>query len=142
MDKQALERELERRMTQINRRIGSSVTCPVQPLVRVPLQRRESQEGALQAHVVYLLIPTSNHNVKAFTKQIDIVVYLLIPTSNHNAKCVQYRISYVVYLLIPTSNHNNVQESEAWFVVVYLLIPTSNHNASEMEAKLFELYIF
>ena len=38
MDNKALERELERRMTQINRRIGSSVTCPVQPLVRVSLQ--------------------------------------------------------------------------------------------------------
>ena len=60
MDKKALERELERRMTQINRWIERDLPHPA--LVRVPLQRREPQEGALQAHVVYPLTPTSNHN--------------------------------------------------------------------------------
>ena len=35
-----------------------------------------------------------------------IVVYLLIPTSNHNAVIVRPYSVYVVYLLIPTSNHN------------------------------------
>ena len=34
------------------------------------------------------------------------VVYLLIPTSNHNSKGVRRAVSVVVYLLIPTSNHN------------------------------------
>ena len=34
------------------------------------------------------------------------VVYLLIPTSNHNGSAVALRAVFVVYLLIPTSNHN------------------------------------
>ena len=34
------------------------------------------------------------------------VVYLLIPTSNHNSLSSVYVIRFVVYLLIPTSNHN------------------------------------
>ena len=34
------------------------------------------------------------------------VVYLLIPTSNHNLDNIRDKSEYVVYLLIPTSNHN------------------------------------
>ena len=34
------------------------------------------------------------------------VVYLLIPTSNHNKLPNGTRMVVVVYLLIPTSNHN------------------------------------
>ena len=34
------------------------------------------------------------------------VVYLLIPTSNHNLWKARLLGMYVVYLLIPTSNHN------------------------------------
>ena len=36
------------------------------------------------------------------------VVYLLIPTSNHNQWVERTAERHVVYLLIPTSNHNNV----------------------------------
>ena len=36
----------------------------------------------------------------------DGVVYLLIPTSNHNALPLGLPSAEVVYLLIPTSNHN------------------------------------
>ena len=35
-----------------------------------------------------------------------IVVYLYIPTSNHNREKFINGKSYVVYLYIPTSNHN------------------------------------
>ena len=35
-----------------------------------------------------------------------LVVYLLIPTSNHNSACSLSLAIWVVYLLIPTSNHN------------------------------------
>ena len=35
-----------------------------------------------------------------------LVVYLLIPTSNHNWRLVSIAAEVVVYLLIPTSNHN------------------------------------
>ena len=34
--------------------------------------------------VVYLLIPTSNHNTHNEASKSILVVYLLIPTSNHN----------------------------------------------------------
>ncbi len=36
-----------------------------------------------------------------------VVVYLLIPTSNHNRLLSEIRCALVVYLLIPTSNHNS-----------------------------------
>ena len=56
--------------------------------------------------VVYLLIPTSNHNLTNTYDDKHLVVYLLIPTSNHNEHTVSAVDAYVVYLLIPTSNHN------------------------------------
>ena len=37
------------------------------------------------------------------------VVYLLIPTSNHNLDIATLNTAKVVYLLIPTSNHNLLQ---------------------------------
>ena len=58
------------------------------------------------------------------------VVYLLIPTSNHNHKTVNTFGAVVVYLLIPTSNHNSTEDRSNAEEVVYLLIPTSNHNCS------------
>ena len=100
--------------------------------------------------VVYLLIPTSNHNLMAVWISVCEVVYLLIPTSNHNPEGADVSVSQVVYLLIPTSNHNldlryrsyinccisfdsyiKPQLYSCWNpikFVVYLLIPTSNHN--------------
>ena len=56
--------------------------------------------------VVYLLTPTSNHNLSDFGKIIPEVVYLLTPTSNHNSVPILSNQSSVVYLLTPTSNHN------------------------------------
>ena len=70
------------------------------------------------------------------------VVYLLIPTSNHNSIAKQGSDAAVVYLLIPTSNHNLeglVMTNEE---VVYLLIPTSNHNQMLTKLLVNELYIF
>ena len=58
----------------------------------------------------------------------QIVVYLLIPTSNHNVIALDGLTLDVVYLLIPTSNHNDVTNATQQGDVVYLLIPTSNHN--------------
>ena len=47
--------------------------------------------------VVYLLIPTSNHNLQLHLSQQSSVVYLLIPTSNHNFVVVNpiYRQLYI-----------------------------------------------
>ena len=58
--------------------------------------------------VVYLLIPTSNHNLQLGWIGKRYVVYLLIPTSNHNANALLLGEQRVVYLLIPTSNHNGI----------------------------------
>ena len=58
--------------------------------------------------VVYLLIPTSNHNAQRIALAEVLVVYLLIPTSNHNLHGILHKGNFVVYLLIPTSNHNHL----------------------------------
>ena len=47
------------------------------------------------------LIPSCSHGFQ--------VVYLLIPTSNHNLPIHRSCLRYVVYLLIPTSNHNRAE---------------------------------
>ena len=103
------------------------------------------QQGPLPTRsvaVVYLLIPTSNHNAPIKRKQYPLVVYLLIPTSNHNG-CPAYVLKYmVVYLLIPTSNHNATLGAVVAIGVVYLLIPTSNHNSCSSAGLCISLYIF
>ena len=47
------------------------------------------------------------------------VVYLLIPTSNHNQESPSPTQPYVVYLLIPTSNHNE-KVNELGVVTLYI----------------------
>ena len=92
--------------------------------------------------VVYLLIPTSNHNYISVFSYYQFVVYLLIPTSNHNTLgSIDFFLS-VVYLLIPTSNHNRFLNERDDFGVVYLLIPTSNHNYTSYIDDEQRLYIF
>ena len=70
------------------------------------------------------------------------VVYLLIPTSNHNITSSSYCEPLVVYLLIPTSNHNELDSIGMQQTVVYLLIPTSNHNFINSATADSQLYIF
>ena len=71
-----------------------------------------------------------------------VVVYLLIPTSNHNVAGYADTKKSVVYLLIPTSNHNIAEYADTKKVVVYLLIPTSNHNLDLDNIRKAALYIF
>ena len=52
-----------------------------------------------------------------FLSRILVVVYLLIPTSNHNQKSQENVNKSVVYLLIPTSNHNH-----NWIILVLELL--------------------
>ena len=70
------------------------------------------------------------------------VVYLLIPTSNHNVAAVQARTAEVVYLLIPTSNHNvaAVQARTAELYIFWFLHQTTTSERSVSEHHL--LYIF
>ena len=65
------------------------------------------EDRIVHHYVVYLLIPTSNHNTPLEVGRPRLVVYLLIPTSNHNWSTLRKNAKKVVYLLIPTSNHNN-----------------------------------
>ena len=90
--------------------------------------------------VVYLLIPTSNHNSYPAYKAFELVVYLLIPTSNHNWRYPGYVGRYVVYLLIPTSNHNR---PNAWpypsplFISWFLHQTTTRWRAASPTPQLF-----
>ena len=107
-------------------------------------------EGLLQQfRVVYLLIPTSNHNTRIFDLKPNMlyIFWFLHQTTTLLARlkkwfrCISFD-SYikpqlssnsmwwksVVYLLIPTSNHNSRASFLGRGMVVYLLIPTSNHN--------------
>ena len=102
--------------------------------------------------VVYLLIPTSNHNswiVTVTSTWLYIFWFLHQTTTTQPSRlcsmsCISfdsyikpqplYRFTIraaVVYLLIPTSNHNPVAMICLSLPVVYLLIPTSNHNVGE-----------
>ena len=70
------------------------------------------------------------------------VVYLLIPTSNHNLfACAIWRPS-VVYLLIPTSNHNSSIDSVPVLelYIFWFLHQTTTTITARMH--LFQLYIF
>ena len=49
----------------------------------------------------------------------NVVVYLLIPTSNHNLLLCVIKTNMVVYLLIPTSNHNPAKHGFL-FVMLYI----------------------
>ena len=105
-------------------------------------------------YVVYLLIPTSNHNLVRLSPLPSIVVYLLIPTSNHNGRGRWLRRSalYIFWFLHQTTTvfqsrlwrfscisfdsyiKPQLTINKAWvFLVVYLLIPTSNHNWEYMK---------
>ena len=92
--------------------------------------------------VVYLLNPTSNHNLFAVPNGGKRVVYLLNPTSNHNRRRQWPCRWCVVYLLNPTSNHNDQSEALLQAEVVYLLNPTSNHNVQIHLPGSIRLYIF
>ena len=48
------------------------------------IKPQQTRQGKHPQIVVYLLIPTSNHNRPSYALLLFLVVYLLIPTSNHN----------------------------------------------------------
>ena len=79
--------------------------------------------------IVYLLIPTSNHNVSALFTEDRNIVYLLIPTSNHNSSSCITRVPLIVYLLIPTSNHNLIMclKNNDWLYIFWFLHQTTTN---------------
>ena len=115
------------------------------------------------ASVVYLLIPTSNHNLSLTQMQMQVVVYLLIPTSNHNLlqMLTQMPVLYIFWFLHQTTTKitygfrlwccisfdSYIKPQPAATAaesaqVVYLLIPTSNHNFWVECPSYWLLYIF
>ena len=70
------------------------------------IKPQRKSRSTVRRRVVYLLTPTSNHNLDNYLDEFRIVVYLLTPTSNHNHILVKTILAVVVYLLTPTSNHN------------------------------------
>ena len=113
------------------------------------IKPQPSVDDGSRVSVVYLLIPTSNHN-SGLNFEVEDELYIfwfLHQTTTLSASalilcsCISFD-SYikpqlwmryvaevhVVYLLIPTSNHNPEEDFEMQMFVVYLLIPTSNHN--------------
>ena len=115
------------------------------------------------ATVVYLLIPTSNHNSSQgmMMSRALYIFWFLHQTTTSVAipNCLSGCISFdsyikpqhrylkghnflVVYLLIPTSNHNPAAVLPFRVGVVYLLIPTSNHNSFSFSVCAHLLYIF
>ena len=115
------------------------------------------------AYVVYLLIPTSNHNQLSAARLVLVLYifwFLHQTTTDFDAEkqkvgCISFDsyikpqrvaqanlLTVVVYLLIPTSNHNIKSIQSRNRIVVYLLIPTSNHNTANTQLGVEGLYIF
>ena len=118
---------------------------------------------SLHFTVVYLLIPTSNHNCYLkLEKEYQLYIFWFLHQTTtmmlsicYIIRCISFdsyikpqrvlfavALSAVVYLLIPTSNHNPSWRMLLPPSVVYLLIPTSNHNLILSCSSLFALYIF
>ena len=63
--------------------------------------------GCQSCGVVYLLIPTSNHNLKQILSSLSkLYIFWFLHQTTTNEKDTLWT-SQVVYLLIPTSNHNS-----------------------------------
>ena len=91
--------------------------------------------------VVYLLIPTSNHNsVRLYTNGTKLYIFwFLHQTTTHDALIEIYLscISFDSYIKPQLLN-----DCLPFLIVVYLLIPTSNHNAFLFKVDKLQLYIF
>ena len=92
-------------------------------------------------HVVYLLNPTSNHNVRY---QQSILIALYIFWLLHQTTTSRQTISNYIGC-ISFDSYIKPQLTEPFlclFTVVYLLTPTSNHNIQSINNSLYLLYIF
>ena len=91
--------------------------------------------------VVYLLIPTSNHNYNIQPQEVEklYIFWFLHQTTTGKPPCWKLVccISFDSYI----KPQQAVHPVGNWYVV-YLLIPTSNHNWLSVSIELFRLYIF
>ena len=92
--------------------------------------------------VVYLLIPTSNHNSKQKYKTLWKVVYLLIPTSNHNQvlPCIANCQLYIFWFLHQTTTSQSYMTEVDRLYIFWFLHQTTT--CSQLTKKCVKLYIF
>ena len=113
--------------------------------------------------VVYLLIPTSNHNLRVIDKDNKLlyIFWFLHQTTTYGDTTSKVTELYIFWFLHQTTtiitwtiiflrcisfdSYIKPQPFSAWIrihVVVYLLIPTSNHNCNWKDNWNGKLYIF
>ena len=92
--------------------------------------------------VVYLLIPTSNHNLPFKYSLFLQVVYLLIPTSNHNSRVWEYLSStlYIFWFLHQTTTYKFRTASGELLYIFWFLHQTTTEKSTRKFGG--ELYIF
>ena len=73
---------------------------------------------------------------------LQVVVYLLIPTSNHNSGWYARVSSRVVYLLIPTSNHNSAVNLPLICLLYIFWFLHQTTTANDIHLLTRRLYIF
>ena len=77
--------------------------------------------------VVYLLIPTSNHNAFPLKECEELVVYLLIPTSNHNLLLLMMTstLLYIFWFLHQTTTSALLVEETTKLYIFWFLHQTT-----------------
>ena len=93
------------------------------------------------ADVVYLLIPTSNHNsILSWLTKTRLYIFWFLHQTTTVSKWKQFVICCISFdsYIKPQRSGNELLH----ITVVYLLIPTSNHNSGERTGSLSQLYIF
>ena len=101
---------------------------------------------AVSAPVVYLLIPTSNHNLQKIQDKITAVVYLLIPTSNHNFHLTMIRpfLLYIFWFLHQTTTiQMSIRDMELLYIFWFLHQTTTSVYITEILKRCisFDSYI-
>ena len=88
-------------------------------------------------HVVYLLIPTSNHNGRRYLRKTSRVVYLLIPTSNHNLLflCQLLSVLYIFWFLHQTTTHHPQDTCLRELYIFWFLHQTTTHLCCSQRAS-------
>ena len=92
--------------------------------------------------VVYLLIPTSNHNFRQSTEPSIHVVYLLIPTSNHNFRLAhtdKWKL-YIFWFLHQTTTYGIKGNGDRKLYIFWFLHQTTTVDGDNKNGE--SLYIF
>ncbi len=98
--------------------------------------------SVLSQRVVYLLFPTSNHNVSESVPTVWFVVYLLFPTSNHNTPMGKVPLSklYIFCFLHQTTTRLGLPKfAERLYIFCFLHQTTTTQALAIFTRK---LYIF